>query len=182
MTDASTTSERSPAQSKDGLAPAILALERKRNPFMRSKTGGRILSALMLPYFTILPPMGFGVLTTTGRRTGKRRRKCVRAIRRGEQVYIVSIPGAQAAWLLNIGANPNVRLRIRGGTFKGLVRELRDPAERQEAMETYCGTFNRYDYIECNFHRPGLPTRAKIAEMHRIWFDNGIPLVLELEG
>jgi hypothetical protein len=27
-----------------------------------------------------------------------------------------------------------------------------------------------------------LPTRAKIIELHRYWFDTGIPLVVELEG
>ena len=67
-------------------APSLYVAERKRNPFLHSSTGGRVLSALMLPHFMLLPPKGFGVLTTTGRRTGKTRRKCVRAIRRGDRV------------------------------------------------------------------------------------------------
>ena len=46
--------------------------ERKRNPFIQSPTGGRALSALMLPRFMLRPPAGFGVLTMTGRKTGKR--------------------------------------------------------------------------------------------------------------
>jgi hypothetical protein len=49
------------------------ALTRKGNPFTRSSTGGRILSVLMLPGFTLHPPAGYGVLTTIGRRTGKTR-------------------------------------------------------------------------------------------------------------
>jgi hypothetical protein len=59
--------------------------ERRHNPFVRSASWARVLSALMLPRFTIIPPAGFGVLTTTGRKTGKTRRKCVRAIRKGNR-------------------------------------------------------------------------------------------------
>jgi deazaflavin-dependent oxidoreductase (nitroreductase family) len=154
--------------------------ERKHNPFVTSASGGRVLSALMLPHFTLLPPTGFGVLTTTGRKTGKTRRKCVRAIRRGNRAYIVSIAGPRAAWLKNIRANAKVRLRIKGGTFSGFAREL-SPAEKDEAMAAYCGTVNRFDYLECTMHRTGRPTRSKIEELHRAWFHHGIALVVELE-
>lgn len=154
--------------------------ERRYNPFVRSPAGGRVLSALMRPWFELWPPSGFGVLTTTGRRTGKTRRRCVRAIRRGERAYVVSIPGPRAAWLKNIRANPNVRLRIRGGRFAGVARELRDTAERQQAMEAYCEAVNPADYFECTMHRRGRPTRSKIKQLHRSWFENGIPLVVEL--
>jgi deazaflavin-dependent oxidoreductase (nitroreductase family) len=155
--------------------------ERRHNPFVSSLAGARVLSALQLPFFTVRPPSGFGVITTTGRRTGKTRRKCVRAIRRGDRAYLVSIGGAQAAWLKNIRANPNVRLRIRGGTFPGVARELRDAAERRQAMAAFCETVNPFDYLECTVHRRGRPTRSKITELHRTWFDGGIPLVVELE-
>lgn len=154
--------------------------ERRYNPFMRSLGGARVLSALQLPFFTVRPPSGFGVITTTGRRTGKTRRKCVRAIRTGNKAYLVSIGGAHAAWLKNIRANPNVRLRIRGGTFSGVARELTETAETQQAMAAYCETVNRFDYAECAAHRRGRPTRSKIKELHRAWFDGGIPLVVEL--
>jgi deazaflavin-dependent oxidoreductase (nitroreductase family) len=153
--------------------------ERKHNPFLNSPTGGRVLSALMLPRFTVLPPSGFGVLTTTGRKTGKTRRKCVRAIRRGNKAYIVSI--RPTAWLKNVRANPIVRLRVRGGRFAGVARELRDPAEAQEAMEAYCETVRPFDYAECIMWRRGRPTRSKIKDLHRSWFNKGIPLVVELQ-
>jgi hypothetical protein len=80
----------------------------------------------------------------------------------------------------NIRANPNVRLRIRGGTFAGMVRELRDTAETQRAMDAYCNAVNRFDYLECTMHRRGFPTRLKIRELHRTWFAGGTPLVVEL--
>jgi deazaflavin-dependent oxidoreductase (nitroreductase family) len=152
--------------------------ERKHNPFVNSRTGGRVLSALQAPWFTLLPPRGFGVLTMTGRKTGKRRRKCVRAIRRGNRAYVVSIRPTH--WLRNVRANPEVRLRIRGGTFVGRVRELRGEAELEEAREAYCETVNRFDYAECRMWRPGRPTQAKVRELHRAWFAHGTPLVVEL--
>jgi deazaflavin-dependent oxidoreductase (nitroreductase family) len=156
--------------------------ERQRNPLVRSPAGARVLSALQLPWFTVLPPRGFGVITTTGRRTGKTRRKCVRAIRRGDRAYLVAIGGARNAWLKNVRANPGVRVRIRDGTFRGAARELRDGEETQEASAAFCGTVNPFDYLECTMHRTGRPTRLKIEELHRTWFEGGIPLVVELEA
>jgi hypothetical protein len=75
---------------------------------------------------------------------------------------------------------PKVRLRIRGGTFSGVARELREAAESQRARDAYCETVNTFDYAECRLHRKGRPTRSKISELHRTWFDGGIPLVVEL--
>lgn len=154
--------------------------ERRHNPLVRSPAGGRVLSALQLPWFALLPPAGYGVITTTGRRTGKRRRKCVRAIRRGDRVFLVSIPGPAAAWLKNIEADPNVRLRIPGGSFPGRARRLRDDAEREEAREAFCSAVIPSDYGACLLHRRGRPTRAKAEEQLRTWFEGGLPLVVEL--
>ena len=143
----------------------------------------------MLPGVLALPGSGYGVITTTGRKTGKARRKCIRVIRRGNKAYIVSLrppelamvrPSAVAAWVWNIRSNPNVTLRIRGGTFAGLARELTDPVELAEARAAFCEKVNLMDYGECALHLRGLPTRAKIEELHRYWFDTGIPLVVDL--
>jgi deazaflavin-dependent oxidoreductase (nitroreductase family) len=153
----------------------------RRNPFVRSLAGGRALSALELPWFMVLPPRGFGVITTTGRKTGRPRRRCVRAIRRGDKAYLVAIGGPRAGWLRNVRANPNVRLRIRGGTFAGVARELRNDGEREVARESYCETVNPVDHAECAIHRRGRPTPLKIRELHRIWFEGGVPLVVELK-
>jgi deazaflavin-dependent oxidoreductase (nitroreductase family) len=148
------------------------------SPTDRATTGGDSLLAA---------PAGFGVLTTTGPRTGRPRRKCIRAIRRGEEVYVVMLgpaltrdPEAVSAWLWNIRANPNVTLRIRGGTFTGVARELEEPPEQEQAREAYCETVHAFDYAMCLFHRRGRPTRAKIQQMTRHWFDAGIPLVVDL--
>ena len=155
--------------------------ERKGNPLTTSLQGGRVLSASQLPWFMLLPPRGFGVLTTTGRKTGKTRRKCVRAIRSGDRAFLVSIGGEQAAWMKNARADPRVLLRIRGGSFKGLVREPDGPDELREAMDAYCGTVNPFDYAECAMHVGGRPSREKIQALHRRWFKRGTALVVELQ-
>ena len=161
----------------------------KHTRLIRSARDGRILSALMLPYFLARPPSGFGVITTTGRKTGKARRKCIRVTRRGNEAYIVQLrppelartrPSAVAAWVWNIRSNPNVTLRIRGGTFAGLARELRDSADLEQARVAVCETVNLFDYGECSVHLRGLPTRANIKELHSYWFETGIPLVVDL--
>jgi len=153
--------------------------ERTRNPFVKSSTGGRILSALQLPVFAVRPPAGYGILTTTGRKSGKTRRRCVRAVRRGDKVYFVAIKGTRTGWLRNVQANPNVRLRIRGGTYAGTPRELHD-AEKRAAMDAYCEAVSPFENLEYRMWRSGRPTRIKIEELHRTWFERGTPLIVDL--
>jgi deazaflavin-dependent oxidoreductase (nitroreductase family) len=153
--------------------------QREHNPLINSSAGGRALSAMQLPFFLLLPPPGYGVLTTRGRRTGKARRKCVRAIRRGDRAYMVAIKGP-TAWLHNIRANPEVRLRTRGGTYPGTARELR-PEEREQAAEAYGETVNWFEYLDFMMWAKGRPTAAKIRQLQRRRFERGVPLVIELE-
>ncbi|HWX45721.1 MAG TPA: nitroreductase family deazaflavin-dependent oxidoreductase [Solirubrobacteraceae bacterium] len=171
--------------------PSLYPRERRHNLFIREEHmmvlgvrihGGQLLSALELPWFSLLPPRGYGVLTTTGRKTGRRRRKCIRAIRRGERVYIVSIAGPNTLWLKNVRANPSVTLRIRGGTFTGKARELAEPAEVEEAMRFYSEPVNPVDYMACMNWRKGRPTRARIRDLTRGWLQEGTPLVIELDA
>lgn len=174
-----------------GVRERAVAEAAKHTRTMSSARDGRLLSALMLPFFQLRPPRGYGIITTTGRKTGKMRRKCVRVIRQGNSAYLVQLrlpsvavkhPDSAAGWLWNIRSNPNVRLRIRGGDFAGVARELTDPDELALARRAICDTVTLFDYGECDLHLRGLPTRAKIIELHRYWFDTGIPLVVELEG
>ena len=48
-------------------------------------------------------------------------------------------------------------------------------AQRIEAV-------NLFDYGECDIHLRGLPTRAKIKDLHRYWFNTGIPLVVDMRA
>jgi deazaflavin-dependent oxidoreductase (nitroreductase family) len=162
----------------------------KHRRLLRSAADGRRLSAAMLPFFLLRPPAGFGVITTTGARTGKRRRKCIRAIRVGDTAYLVALrppevvianPSFTAAWVWNIRANPTVSLQLRGGTYVGVARELTNPAELAQARAALCDTVYRFDAGECAMHLRGRPTRAKIRDLHAYWFDTGIPIAIDLE-
>jgi len=156
----------------------VYTAERKRNLFVNTSTGGRILSAVMLPWFSVWPPKAFGVLSTTGRKTGKIRRKCVRVIRTGDTAYLVSI--RPTGWLQNIRANPKVQLRLRSGRFESNGREVSEAAETEQAIAAYCGTVTRFDYAECRMWRKGRPTRSKIEELHRTWCNGGTILAVDL--
>ena len=104
-------------------ADDMTSAERTRNPFTSSARGGQLLSAAQLPFFLARPPAAYGVLTTTGRKTGKKRRRCIRAVRNGETVYLVAIKGsAKTGWVRNAVANPDVKLRLPGGSYSGRAR------------------------------------------------------------
>ena len=162
----------------------------KHKRLLRTARHGQILSAIMLPALLLSPPNGYGVITTTGRRTGKLRRKCVRVIRRGDRAYLVQLvpphvavtrPGAVSGWVWNIRSDPHVRLRIRGGAFDGVAREITDAEELEVARSAICETVYPTDYGEAGLHLRGLPTPAKIKDLHRYWFDTGHPIVIELD-
>ncbi len=91
-------------------------------------------------------------------------------------------PGTTSAWLWNIRSNPNVDLRIREGTFGGVARELQPGPEKERARKAYCEPVHRFDYIECNFHLGGRPNEGGIKQLHRHWFDTGIPIAIDLSG
>ena len=154
---------------------------RKHNPLINSARGGRVLSALQRPWFTMRPPCGYGVLTTIGRVSGKPRYRCVRAVRRGNRVYLVAIKGMRTGWLRNALANPDVQLRIRSGKFGGAARKLRDEPERHLAKEAYYELLSPFEYLECANWLRGLPSRSRIRELHAGWFEQGVPLVIDLD-
>ena len=152
----------------------------RKNPLTTTDLGGRILSASQLPWFIMLPPRGFGVLTTTGRKTGKTRRKCVRAIRDGDHVYLVSLKGRRGAWFRNLKATPEVKLRTRDGFLQGRAREIADASEREHAKNVYSEPVTRLDWIEYRMHRPDKPTEDRIRELHRKWFEDGSPVAIDI--
>ena len=61
----------------------------------------------------------------------------------------------------NIRANPNVRLRIRSGTFDGIAREIIDADEHELARAALCETVYLGDYGECALHLRGLPNTER---------------------
>ncbi|WP_264011763.1 nitroreductase family deazaflavin-dependent oxidoreductase [[Mycobacterium] manitobense] len=168
---------------------AALAEVSSHRRLLRTGRDGRLLSAAMLPLLERRPPAGYGVLTTTGRRTGIPRSKCVRVIRRGDRAYLVALrpphlavsrPDAVQAWVLNMRADPRVRLRIGDGAFDGAAFEITGAPDLARARAAICDTVYPFDYGECLLHLRGVPTRSKIRRLHRYWFDTGIPVVIRL--
>jgi deazaflavin-dependent oxidoreductase (nitroreductase family) len=139
------------------------------------------LDWILRAWFTNGLCRGMGVLTTTGRKSGKRRRHCVRVVATGSTAYVVAIPGTNAAWLHNIRANPRVTLELKRQRLDGEAREMTGSHEQHEARDAYVGTVNAADYIECFLHWRGRPTRAKIQRLHEIWFEGGTPIAVKLD-
>ncbi len=170
---------------------AAVVEQPKHRRLITSVRHGQILSALMLPDYQLGTPPGHAVLTTTGRRTGKARRKVIRAIRQNERVYMVQLrlpklaietPLMVTAWVLNIRANPHVRLKLGRRTYAAVMREIDAPAELARAREIFCEPVHLVDYGESVLHLRGMPSHGKIRDLHRYWFDTGVPLVAELQA
>jgi len=103
--------------SDDSNAPDSSAAQqrKRRNPFTGSRLGGRLLSGSQLPWFLLLPPKDYGVLETTGRKSGQRRRCCLRIVQRDDRAGVVAIGGNGVGWLANLTEDPTVSIRTRGG-------------------------------------------------------------------
>jgi deazaflavin-dependent oxidoreductase (nitroreductase family) len=182
--------DQAPQDRAAAIRDAAILEEPKHRRLITSARHGQILSALMLPDYTFGTPAGHAVLTTTGRKTGRPRRKVIRAIRKGNQVYVVQLrpptpaiqtPLAASAWVLNIRANPHVQLKLGRRTHPAVMHEIEDPAELTRARETFCEPVHLVDYGECLLHLKGVPSPRKIRDLHRYWFDTGVPLVAELQ-
>jgi deazaflavin-dependent oxidoreductase (nitroreductase family) len=130
----------------------------------------------------IRPPAGYGVLLTTGRKSRKIRRRCVRATRHQGKVVVVAIKGSRTGWLKNLEFCPDVRVRVRGGTFAARAHRPIGATERDEALQAYCAARSPFEYFEYTMWRTGRPTRAGIDDLHRYWFEHGSPVLLELQG
>jgi deazaflavin-dependent oxidoreductase (nitroreductase family) len=86
---------------------------------------------------------GYALLETIGRKTGKPRRTPVGHGRVGEQFWLVAEHGMKAGYVLNMGRNPRVRLKLRDGLrarwYTGTAHVLPDddPAERQRWLASH---------------------------------------------
>ena len=78
---------------------------------------------------------GHVVVETRGRRTGKRRRTVVGAHTDGDTIWIVAEQGRHAGWVLNLEAEPDVRVRYRARWRRasGSIVDDDDPRQRLES-------------------------------------------------
>ena len=150
------------------------------NPLAGSRFYARLANVFSRPVWSILPPpLGFGILTTTGRKTGKLRRQSVRAIRQEDRIVVVAMMGERAQWLNNLRSDPRVMIRLHGGTITGIARETADEAEMEWAAGVYIGTTVPYDWLDYVSYHWWFPTRHKLEEARRRWFEEGVPVIIE---
>lgn len=80
----------------------------------------RMSMPMFRPFAGLLP--GWALLETTGRRTGEPRRVPVGGRLVGDTFWFVSGAGRDADFVRNLGADPAVRLRVRGRWHAGTAR------------------------------------------------------------
>jgi deazaflavin-dependent oxidoreductase (nitroreductase family) len=150
------------------------------NPFAMSKTFHKIGHVTNTQTWKVMPtPGGLALLTTTGRKTGKRRQRAIRAVRDGDRVYAVALLGAKCSWLHNIRSVPEVRIKLGGRTYDAVARVL-GPDERAGAEDAYRPIAGWYDYADYANFVWSFPTRNKLLRVHDEWFRTGTPVVFEL--
>lgn len=87
-----------------------------------------------------LVPPGYGLLETTGRRSGQLRHTAVGDGRIGDRFWIVAEHGTRADYVRNLQVNPRVRVLLRQGRGSrwrsGTARVLADddPLQRQRLL------------------------------------------------
>jgi deazaflavin-dependent oxidoreductase (nitroreductase family) len=79
-----------------------------------------------------LPLFGIAILETRGRRTGQARRTPVGGAVAGDTVWVVAEHGRRAAYVLNLEADPRVRILLRRRWRTGIARVVPedDPVAR----------------------------------------------------
>ena len=152
------------------------------NPFATSRWYSKLSNIFMSPLFRLTPmPRGFALLTVTGRKSGKPRRRPVRAIRRGDTLYAAATLAERSDWLRNVRKQSRVRAKVGGRTYDATARELSDPAERQAAEDAYINEVPAYDYVDYVNLEWGFPTRRAIINAHRRWLERGVLVAIDLD-
>lgn len=151
------------------------------NPFAGSRGYARLSNIFMVPLFRLFPvARGFALLTVTGRRSGRARQRPVRAVRRDDTLYTVAMLGQRSDWLRNVRKEPDVGIRLGRRRYRGLARQVGDPAERELAVDLYVGQVFAADYTDYAAYHWGWPTRRKIVEAHRRWASDGVMVAIDL--
>jgi deazaflavin-dependent oxidoreductase (nitroreductase family) len=96
-----------------------------------------------------LAPRAFGLLETTGRRSGQPRQTPVGGLLDGDSYWLVSEHGTGCAYVLNLVANREVRIKVRRRWYAGEAELLPDddtPARRR-AIVAGTGLLGRADGV-----------------------------------
>jgi deazaflavin-dependent oxidoreductase (nitroreductase family) len=75
------------------------------------------------------------LLTTTGRRSGKKRVTPLQYEMIGADYYLGAARGVKADWVRNIQTNPQVEVRVGAKHFQGIAEIITDPSKFADFME-----------------------------------------------
>jgi deazaflavin-dependent oxidoreductase (nitroreductase family) len=95
------------------------------------------------------------ILTTTGRRSGQERQSPLIFGRHGDDYLIVASKGGapeHPAWYLNLVANPDVGVQVKGEVFRAHARTA-TPAERPELWAIMTKEWPAYDQYQTRTDR-----------------------------
>ena len=110
------------------------------------------------------------LLTTRGRRTGKLRRTALMYGESDGRYLLVPSNGGSAthpAWYLNLTANPDVRVQVKGERFTARARTA-TPAEKAELWKIVSAAFPTYDRYLKTAARKGREIPLVIVERERV--------------
>ena len=92
------------------------------------------------------------LLTTTGRKSGKRITSPLNAGRDGDNFIVIASAGGadwHPSWWLNLKANPNAALQLDNQTIPVRMEEITEPTEKERLWKKMTETYPGYDnYIK----------------------------------
>ena len=109
------------------------------------------------------------LLTTTGRRSGKKRVTPLQYEMIGADYYLGSARGTKSDWVRNIELNPQVYLRVGAKHFYGTAEIITDPSKFADFMEV---RLERHPFMiglimEKAHGLPKHPSRAQLESLAR---------------
>jgi deazaflavin-dependent oxidoreductase (nitroreductase family) len=107
------------------------------------------------------------LLTTTGRRSGKKRVTPLQYEMIGNDCYIGAARGVKADWVRNIQTNPQVEVRVGAKHFQGTAEVITDPAKFADFMEVRLARHPRMIglIMEKAHGLPRRPNREQLEEL-----------------
>lgn len=107
------------------------------------------------------------LLTTTGRKSGKKRVTPLQYEKIGEDYYLGAARGLNADWVRNIQSNPQVELRVGAKHVQGTAEIVTDSSRFADFMEVRLERHPRMIglIMEKAHGLPKRPSRAQLEEM-----------------
>jgi deazaflavin-dependent oxidoreductase (nitroreductase family) len=107
------------------------------------------------------------LLTTTGRKSGKKRVTPLQFEKIGEDYYVGAARGLKADWVRNIQSNPQVEIRVGAKHFQGTAEVVTDPSKFADFMEVRLERHPRMIglIMEKAHGLPRHPSRGQLVEL-----------------